>query len=144
MKKVILTVCIAAIAAIACAAIKASAEDAPAANQVVAYYFHGNFRCANCLRIEQYSKEAIEKYFPDELKSGTLVYKVINVEEKGNEHFVKDYRLYTKSLVISLVKDGKEIKSENLAKVWECLGNRNRFHEYVKTSVDAYLKELHK
>ena len=112
------------------------------ANQVVAYYFHGNFRCANCLRIEQYSKEAIEKYFGDALKSGRLVFKVINIEEKDNKHYINDYQLYTKSLVLSLVKGGKEIKAENLVKVWEYLGNRDKFYEYVKTNVDSYLKEL--
>ena len=111
-------------------------------NQVVAYYFHGTFRCSSCLKIEQYSKEAIEKYFGNEIKSGKLVFRAINVEEKGNEHFVNDYQLYTKSLVLSLVKDGKEIKSENLAKVWEYLGNRDKFYEYVNNSVNSYLGEL--
>jgi len=66
----------------------------------------------------------------------------VNVEEKGNEHFVNDYRLYSKSLILSLVKDGKEIKSDNLAKVWEFLGNRDKFYEYVKNNVESYLKEL--
>jgi len=150
MKKIILIACIITIAAIAMFAFKgmpqAKATDSNpsvnSGNQVIAYYFHGTFRCSNCLRIEQYSKEAIEKYFGDELKSGKLVFKVINVEEKGNEHYVNDYQLYTKSLVLSLVKDGKEIKSENLVKVWEYLGNREKFYEYVKSNVDSYLGEL--
>jgi hypothetical protein len=150
MKKIILIACIITIVVIAMFAFKslpqARAIDSNSSvnpeNQVVAYYFHGTFRCASCLKIEQYSREAIEKYFANELKSGKLVFKVINVEEKGNEHFVNDYQLYTKSLVLSLVKDGKEIKSENLAKVWEYLGNRDKFYEYVKSNVDLYLKEL--
>lgn len=109
---------------------------------VVAYYFHGNFRCFNCYRIEQYSKEAIEQYFKDELSSGKLVFKVINIEEKGNEHFIQDYQLYTKSLIISLVKNGKEVKFDNLVKVWEFLGNRQKFYDYVKDEITQYLKEL--
>lgn len=70
-----------------------SAQDAnsPPGNRVVAYYFHGNFRCVNCRNIERFSKEAVEKYFKDELNSGRVVFEVINVEEKGNEHFVGDY-----------------------------------------------------
>ena len=116
-------------------------QEAPKSN-VAAYYFHGNFRCSNCLRIEQYSKEAIEQNFKDELSSGKLVFKVINIETKGNEHFVQDYQLYTKSLVISLVKDGKEVKFDNLTKVWEFLWNRQGFHNYVKEEITRYLKEL--
>jgi hypothetical protein len=150
MKKIILIIYLVAISAIVIFAFKglpqAKATDSKPpiglGSQVVAYYFHGTFRCSSCLRIEQYSREAIEKYFANELKSGKLVFKVINVEEKGNEHYINDYQLYTKSLVLSLVKDGKEIKSENLVKVWEYLGNKDKFYEYVKGSVDSYLKEL--
>jgi hypothetical protein len=118
-----------------------AAEDAKDAH-VVAYYFHGNFRCFNCYRIEQYSKEAIEQYFKDELDSGKLVFKIINIEEKGNEQFIKDYQLYTKSLIISLVKNGKEVKFDNLVKVWEFLGNKQKFYDYVKDEITQYLKEL--
>ena len=116
-------------------------ENLPA-DCVIAYYFHGNFRCVNCRNIEQYSKEAVEKYFKDELASGKVVFEVINIEEKSNEHFVGDYQLYTKSLVLSLVKNGKEIKSKNLTKVWNHLRDRPKFYQYVKDEIDAYLKEL--
>jgi len=116
-------------------------QEIPKSN-VVAYYFHGNFRCSNCLRIEQYSKEAIEQNFKAELNSGKLVFKVINIETKGNEHFIQDYQLYTKSLVISLVKDGKEVKFDNLTKVWEFLWNRQKFYDYVNEEITKYLKEL--
>ena len=111
-------------------------------NYVAAYYFHGNYRCSNCYRIEQYSKEAIEQYFKNELDSGKLVFKIINIEEKGNEHFIKDYQLYTKSLIVSLVKNGKEVEFDNLVKVWEFLGNKQKFYDYVKGEVALYLKEL--
>jgi len=109
---------------------------------VVVYYFHGNFRCVNCHNIEQYTKEAVEQYFQKELKSGAVVFKVINVETKGNEHFTNEYQLYTKSVVLSLVKNGKEIKFGNLAKVWDYLRNRDAFHQYIKAEVEKYLKEL--
>ena len=118
-----------------------SAEISPA-NFVAIYYFHGNFRCVNCRNIEQYTKEAVEKYFRKELDAGQVVFKVINVETKGNEHFTDDYQLYTKSVVLSLVKSGKEIKFDNLNKVWEHLRNREAFHQYIKTEVEKYIKEL--
>ena len=31
--------------------------------KVIAYYFHGNFRCTTCRTIEQYSNDAIHSYF---------------------------------------------------------------------------------
>lgn len=111
-------------------------------NHLSVYYFHGNFRCPTCYKIEQYAKEAIETNFKEDLASGKMVFKAINVEEKGKEHFIDDYQLYTKSLIISLVKDGKEIKYKNLTKVWEYIRNKQTFFDYVKNEVTSYLKEL--
>ena len=109
--------------------------------KVIAYYFHGTFRCSTCHKLEQYSKEAIEANFKDALASGKLEFKVVNVEDRGNGHFNKDYQLYTKSLILSLVKDGKEIKWKNMDKIWEYVGNKQRFIDYVKSGVVDLLKE---
>ena len=111
-------------------------------NRVEVYYFHGNFRCPTCFKIEQYSREAVESNFKDELGSGKITFRAVNIEEKGNEHFVNDYQLYTRSLIISLVKDGKETKYSNLTKVWEHIRNKEIFFEYVKKEITNYLKEL--
>ncbi|MDD3906086.1 MAG: nitrophenyl compound nitroreductase subunit ArsF family protein [Candidatus Omnitrophica bacterium] len=109
--------------------------------QLIAYYFHGDMRCPTCHKLEQYSKEAIETNFKDAVASGKLEYKVVNVEDKDNEHYTGDYKLYTKSLILSLVKDGKEIKWKNMDKIWEYVGNKNRFLDYVKSAVADLLKE---
>ena len=115
-------------------------ENAKGAH-VIAYYFHGTFRCPNCHKLEQYSKEAIETNFKDALASGKLELKVVNVEDKGNEHYGNDYQLYTKSLILSLVKDGKQIKWKNLDKIWEYVDNKQKFVDYVKSGVADLLKE---
>lgn len=111
-------------------------------NLVIVYYFHGNFRCPTCLKIEQHAKEAVEKNFKQELSSGKVIFKAINVDEKKNEHFIHGYQLYTKSLVISLVKNGNEEKYENLSKIWEYVRNKDKFFEYVKSKIIDYLKEI--
>ena len=133
-KKVLLILCFLG------AFVASFAADGPPAGKVYGYYFHGAMRCSTCRKLELYSKEAIENNFKTELASGKLEFKVINVEDKGNEHFVNDYRLYTKSLVLSLVKDGKEVKSKNLDKIWELVGNKDKFLGYVKEEVAGFLK----
>jgi thiol-disulfide isomerase/thioredoxin len=120
----------------------AKSVEAPPVDHVTVYYFHGNFRCVNCRNIEQYTREAVEKYFRKDLDAGKVVFKVVNVETKDNEHYTNDYQLYTKSVVLSLVKNGKEVKFDNLSKVWEHLGNKEAFHQYVKSEVEKYLREL--
>jgi len=118
----------------------AFAQSSPQA-KVVAYYFHGSFRCVTCTTMEKYSKEAVEANFKDDLASGRLEFKVVNIEERGNEHFVNDYKLYTKSLVLSLVKDGKEVKSKNLDKIWELACNKQKFMDYVTGEVEEFMKD---
>jgi hypothetical protein len=119
----------------------AQAAEGAKGTQVIAYYFHGTMRCPTCYKLEQYSKDAIETNFKDALAFRKLEFKVVNVEDRGNEHYGKDYQLYTKSLILSLVKDGKEIKWKNMDKIWEYVGNKQRFIDYVKSGVADFLKE---
>ena len=109
--------------------------------KVIAYYFHGTFRCSTCQTIEKYSKEAIEYYFANELKNGTLEFKSLNVEEAENRHYVQDYQLFSRSLVISLVKQDKEVTWKNLTDVWKLVRDKDKFFQYVKDEVDKFLKE---
>ena len=106
----------------------------------VAYYFYGDFRCDNCKKIEQYSREAIEKYFADQLKTGELVFKVINMDRPENQHFINDYQLYTRSLVIAEFKGTTQVRWKNLAEVWNNLDDQEAFHDYVKTEIQKYME----
>jgi hypothetical protein len=117
----------------------ALADSAAVRHRVIAYYFHTSYRCANCRKIEAYSHEAIEAAFPQELKDGHLAWQLVNVQEKDNEHFIKDYQLYTKSLVLVDEVNGKQVRWKNLAKVWEFLQDRDAFLRYVQDEVRSYL-----
>ncbi len=110
-------------------------------HRVIAYYFHTTFRCASCRKIEAYSQEAIDSAFAGPIKDGRLVWKVVNVEVKGNEHFVKDYGLYTKSLVLVNEVRGRPVAWKNLPKIWELLDDKTRFLKYVQDELNGYLTE---
>lgn len=117
-------------------------RETASADRIDVYYFHSDFRCPTCHKIEQYTRSAVENGFKDEIAAGKLEYMIINVEEPGNEHYVKDYGLYTKSVVLSLVRNGKEVKYENLEKVWEYVGDEKRFTSYVDSKVKDFLKNI--
>lgn len=118
----------------------AETVEPASANRIMVYYFHGSSRCPVCHRLEKYSKEAVETNFKDALASGKLEFKVVNIDDKGNEHFVNDYQLYTKSLVISLTENGKELKSKNLTRIWDYAGNKQKFFDYVTNEINGFLK----
>jgi hypothetical protein len=120
-----------------------SAEQAPApqpgAHKVIAYYFHTNTRCSTCIKIEQYSKEAIEQGFPEELKNGTLEMRIVNYENPENRHFMQDYKLVSKSLVLVNMVNGKQTEWTNLKVVWQLTGRKDAFLNYVRKEVRSYL-----
>lgn len=116
-----------------------SSEKETVSNYVV-YYFHGNFRCTNCRKIEQFSREAVEKYFAEELKTKRLVFQEVNIDSPENKHFINDYQLYTRSLIIAEFREGKQVRWKNLTRVWNHLNDREKFYDYVHSEIQAYLE----
>ena len=109
--------------------------------KIIAYYFYGNVRCVSCKKIEAYSYEAIQTGFKDEIKNGLLEWKTVNIDKPENKHFVDDYELYTRSLVVVEFKNDKQTKWKNLDMVWELLKNKNAFIDYVQKETKEFLKE---
>lgn len=108
--------------------------------KVVAYYFHGRVRCVSCVKIESLSGKAIRERFPEELRTGRLAFREVNVEDPGNRHFIDDYRLTSQSLVIVEYRDGRQVRWKNLEKVWVLLGSEEKFFPYVQEGVSSYLR----
>lgn len=123
-----------------CATPENTAIKPTPATTIVAYYFHTTFRCPTCHRIENWSHEAIQESFSDALKDGRLKWRVINIDEPQNRHFIKDYRLFTKSLVIVEEKNGRQVRWKNLNKVWEYVRDQGKFFNYVTSEIKAYLE----
>lgn len=124
----------------ACISFNARAQK-QLAEKVVVYYFHTTARCVSCHKIEQYTKETLESSFSDAMTSGKIDFQMLNTEDPENRHFVQDYQLYTKSVVLSKVKDGKEIEFKNLDKIWNLLGNKEKFSEYIKLETQDFLEK---
>ena len=117
-------------------------EGSPAAGKwVLAYYFHGKTRCPTCRDIEAYAHEAVETGFPEELKDGRLRWEIINYDEAGKEHYALQYEVVAPSLVLVMMDGNREIKWENLAEVWELVGDKPAFVDFVQEQVQAFLEE---
>lgn len=116
-----------------------SGPSVTAPRKLTVYYFHGNYRCRSCTMIENLTKQAVNSGFTKELKNGRMDLQVINIEEPGNEHFAQDYKLYTKSVILSDKVNGKEQSWKNLDKVWTLLGDPDKFIDYIQTEVQTLL-----
>jgi hypothetical protein len=119
----------------------ASAADdglAAASPKVIAYYFHGTVRCVSCRKLEAVAHAAVADGFPDELKRGDLVWQTVNIEEAQNQHFISEYGLFSRSLVLVRVKNGTPGEYKLLTKAWELLQNDEALKGYVQAEVRAF------
>lgn len=107
---------------------------------VVVYYFHTTYRCASCMQIEQLTAEALDEEFSEEMKEGFIEFNVLNMEEAKNNHFIQDYELFTKSVIVADIEQGKQIRWKNLIKVWSLLNNNEEFKKYIKSEVEDFLE----
>jgi hypothetical protein len=123
------------------AAAKTETAKAPVGkdNKIIVYYFHNSYRCPTCYMLENLAKSEVETSFADAIKNGKLEWKTVNVDDKGNEHFNDDYKLYTKSVIISTVKDGKELSWKNLDQIWQLVHEEDKYRKYIRDEVKACL-----
>ena len=141
---VTLLVVVLAAAVLAPSATFVTADEVPVESsetEIVAYYFHGNMRCATCRKLEAYSKEAITEGFAEELASGQLAWRVVNTDEKENAHFVKDFELVTKSLVLAEIRNGEVVRFENLKLIWQLVRDQDGFLKYVRDSTRDFMEK---
>jgi hypothetical protein len=110
------------------------------ADKVIVYYFHGNVRCPTCRKIEALADQALRAGFADELQSGRLEWRRVNLDEAGNDHFVADYELETRSLVVADYQAGRQMRWKNLKQIWELAGDDTAFRRYVQDETRAYLE----
>ncbi len=104
-------------------------------NQLIVYYFHGDQRCPTCHKLETYAKEALDVYFADEIASKKIVWKVVNVDRTENSHFIQDYKLVTKSVVLSEVANGKEVGWKNLDQIWQRVRDKDSYLQYIRENI---------
>ena len=110
-------------------------------DQVIAYYLHGTRRCPTCNKIEKLSDNAIRTGFAEQLENETLAWKTVNFDEPENEHYYTDFGLVAQSLVLVEFADGEMVRWENLAKIWDLVGDEEAFTTYVQNNIKTYLGE---
>ena len=92
------------------------------------YYFHSNFRCATCKKFESWTTKAAG-HLP-------VAFKIINTDDKENAHFLTDYALYTKSVVVT----DNNSNFKNLDKIWSYSNNQDDFINYVSDEIKAFIR----
>ncbi|MGL4710988.1 MAG: nitrophenyl compound nitroreductase subunit ArsF family protein [Shewanella sp.] len=112
-------------------------------NGLNVYYFHGNQRCTTCVKMEAFTQKALMENFSKEVRDSEMQLDVVNLDLNENQHYIEDYQLAFRTVVISTSKDGVETEWRRLDRIWELAKNELAFKQYVTEEIAAMLAHSH-
>ncbi|SDR74797.1 hypothetical protein SAMN05216503_0729 [Polaribacter sp. KT25b] len=111
-------------------------------SKIEVFDFHSTHRCMTCNAIEANTKYTLNTFFADELKNNKITFQVINVDEKKNEKIAEKFEASGTSLILNVIKNGKETQI-NLTEFAFMEGNdQEAFSKELKSKIDMELKAL--
>jgi len=108
------------------------------ADKIIVANFHATQRCASCTALGRLSEKTLTEQFTNEIKSGKMEFKSINIDLPENEEMAALYQAVGSSLYINAIKDGKNNIVQNM-KVWQYLSDDQAFVNYLKTQLKTLL-----
>lgn len=119
--------------------VPASAESsAGSGHAILVTYFTSNVRCDSCLKIEELTKRTVEER-NSRKGPGQVSFQALNIDLPENQRFVESYALSFKTVVISDLRDGKEVSWQKMDDVWGFLDEPDAFASYLSKQIDTYL-----
>jgi hypothetical protein len=115
------------------------AQDAAKAAQpkVEVYYFHATMRCPTCLAVEEQTRKTLDETFTEDMKSGVIQMKVLNLEEKENKAMTEKFEVGWSSLILYVPATGKSVNlTEN------AFANARTHPEEFRAELEKQIKEL--
>ena len=110
-----------------------SKNEKIAEGRYTVYYFHPTARCEGCINMESYMKELIEKKYKE-----IIIFKAINIEDKENQHYRKEFDLKFSSVIVE-EEDTKRWK--NLDSVWTYTEDKEKFIEYADRNIENFINK---
>lgn len=108
---------------------------------VQATYFHYQYRCVSCLRLERWAALAIQQGLKDTIKAGRLQWGTMDIEAPEGAALAEKIGLMNKNVVLMEMRGGRMVRFKELARTWTLLGDSSAFAGYVKSETIAFLKE---
>lgn len=108
------------------------------ADKIEVYYFHRTQRCYSCLTLGQYLKETIEQEFSEEIKSGRIDFREINIDLPENKDMAIKFQASGSSLFVNAIKDGQDNINQD-TNVWRLLSNKVQFKNYLENKINLFL-----
>lgn len=108
------------------------------AEKIQVFLFHATQRCITCVNIGKYAKETVEQKFPEELKSGKIEFREINIDLPENKELATKFKVTGSALFINPIIEGKDNIKED-TQVWRLTSNEQSFISYLSDKLNAML-----
>lgn len=102
-------------------------------------YFMTNYRCHSCHYIENMTVETLLTQFSKAMQDSTIIFRTINIDLPENNHYVDDYKLEFKSIIIEKIEADSVISWNKLDTLWNCIDKDIEFSGVIERSVNDYL-----
>ena len=103
---------------------------------VQVYYFHNTKRCATCNAVENETRVALEMFYEDKMKTGSIDFTSLNLEEVEGKMMAQSLGVSGQTLLI--VKGDTHVNLTNDG-FMNARTNPTKFHEILKTQIDKLL-----
>jgi hypothetical protein len=112
----------------------------PQSDALVVYYFRGNVRCPACRTLEACAHEVVTERFADAFAAGRFVWRAVDYQKPGNEHFISDFHLLTGGVVLVAYRQGRPSRWKALPEAWNMTGDRAALVRHLEEAVLAFQK----
>jgi len=113
-------------------------QDFKPAQKIQVFLFHETQRCYSCITIGKFAKETVEQKFSEELKSGKIEFREINIDLPENKEIAEKFKATGSLLFINSIVDGED-SIQNDVRVWQLVSNRQAFMNYLSDKLKGML-----
>jgi hypothetical protein len=108
------------------------------ADKVQVFLFHSTQRCPTCIAIGKLAGETVNERFQDELKSGRIEFREVNIDLSENKELAKKFQASGSALFLNSINtEGDHIAQDT--KVWQLTGNPSAFKDYLEDKINTLL-----
>ena len=100
------------------------------------FYFHFTKRCATCNAVEAKTEFALETFYGDQVKDGSIVFTSLNLEEEDGKEMSDQLGVSGQTLL--LVKGEQMVNLTNEG-FMNARTHSGKFHQVLKTQIDKLL-----
>ncbi len=108
-------------------------------NGIAVIFFHGYARCEACTSIESLTRETLQSHFQSELDSDTIQFFKINLDVSANAHYVTDFNLSTRPVVLAKYSDGNLVTWQVLDDVWYLYKDPQAFTAFMSEQIKQFI-----